>query len=209
MSILVNLANGCLSFFPANPRPRQASATAWEICICQADLTRPDPFNICPLKVWGGGSDPCSGVTTLVTHPATHHVLFQTYECAHCLQMLIICAFLSKTETTLHIYIHLTGLLCFTCWYLNILAVAGVVMSVLNVAIRSICIICSCSIITRNCSVVFVQDIKWMCKCPRCSLSFTADFPDHLLQKCTNPGRQVSRATGFCTLAPRIILRWI
>jgi hypothetical protein len=45
-----SFANWCLSFFPANPRPRRASATAWEIYVCQADLTRPDPFNICPKK---------------------------------------------------------------------------------------------------------------------------------------------------------------
>lgn len=159
--------------------------------------------------MWGGGSDPCSGVTTLVTHPATHHVLFQAYECAHCLQMLINFVFLSKTETTLHIYISLTGLLCFTCCNLNILAVAGVVMSVSNVAIRSICIIYSSHIITRNCSVVFVQDIKWMCKCPRCSLSSTAHFPDHLLQRCTNPGRQVSRATEFCMLVSIVFGFWV
>ena len=104
--------------------------------------------------------DPCSGVTALVTHPATHHLLFQTYDSAHCLQMLIICVFLSKTETTLHIYISLRGMVWFTCWYLSILAVAGVMMSVSNVAIRNICIRYSSRILTLNCSVFFVQDIN-------------------------------------------------
>jgi len=159
VSILVNLCQR-ISFllFPREPKALKGVCNRLGNWICQADLTQPDPFNICPQKSWGGGSDPCSAMTLLVTRPATHHLLFQTYEFAYCLQMLIVCVFLSNTETTLHIYLSLTGLLSLTCWYLNILAVAGVMMSVSNMAVRNICIICSCRIITLSCSVVFVQD---------------------------------------------------